>query len=294
MDNVSKPIATLVEEYLIQCDSADPRLAPISSGFTTVDSLIGGFRTGEYVVIGGRPGMGKTQLLVNLAIQISAQQIPVLYFTIDLSGAMLTKRFLATISKVPLHTIVNSKLTEIDKKTIISASQKLVGQPILIHDMCSSSVDLLKGEAMHLIEKYDVKIIMVDYLQALGTRTYHNDRQSEVSVVSGELKSLAREYNVCVIATSQLSRAVEFRPGSSKRPMLSDLRESGAIEQDADQVVFIYRPEYYGFTEDMDGNNIEDTLELIVAKNRSGETGIITLKRDENSLKYRDWKVRKL
>lgn len=239
----SKTIGALVEENMRQWDSTDSLLAPISTGFGTIDSLLGGFRLGEYIIIGGRPAMGKTQLLVNLAVQISAKQIPVLYFTIDLSNAMLTNRFLSSISEVPLKTMVTGKLSDADKNKILLAGEELGQQPIFINDMSQSSVEFLKGEA---------------------------------------------------ISTSQLSRAVESRPGSAKRPMLSDLRDSGAIEQDADQVIFIYRPEYYGITDDWEGNNLEGMVELIVAKNRNGETGIITLKRDENFINYKDFEVRRL
>jgi replicative DNA helicase len=250
----------------------------IKSGFNNLDALIGGFSPGEFVVIGGRPAMGKTQLCVNLALNISKNQ-PVLYFTFDLSEHLLTSRFLAAITGISASRILQHDLSGDELLRVTSLKEQLQQYRVSFNDSCNSSLPAFRSHCIRQIEENGIKIIMVDYLQLMSSNRYRNSRELEISYITRELKTLARDHQVCVIATSQLSRAVESR-SMAGLPKLSDLRDSGAIEQDADKVIFIYRPEYYNIDVDEQGNNTEGLTELIVAKNRNGAVGSAKLMRN--------------
>ncbi|MCO5233719.1 MAG: DnaB-like helicase C-terminal domain-containing protein [Chitinophagales bacterium] len=283
----SKSISDLVSENVNQLKSNSQNNNTIKSGFADFDKMFGGFGLGEFVVIGGRPAMGKTQLLVNLSLNIS-QTVPVLYFTFDLSELLLTSRFISSLSGIAVNKILQHELTE-EQKKILSAKSKEIGKyKIFVNDSCNYSFSAMKAICQKHIQEDGVKVIIVDYIQMMSSNKYRNNRELEISYISRELKNIAKDFNVCVIATSQLSRAVESR-GGSRHPQLSDLRDSGAIEQDADKVIFIYRPEYYGFESDEDGNNTEGLTEIILAKNRNGSLGSIKLLRDNNFTNFRSF-----
>ena len=248
------------------------------SGFKNLDDLIGGFSPSEFSVIGSRPSMGKTQLCVNLVLHLASSH-PVLYFTYDLSEYLLLSRFLSALTGIESRKIIQHELTDVQKDKIISASVGFQGNQVFINDSCSSSVSAFKAHCIRQIQENGIKVIFVDYLQMMSSARYRNNRELEISYISRELKSLARDYNVCVIATSSLSRSPEKRSAAAK-PILSDLRDSGAIEQDADKVIFIYRPEYYAIDVDEDGNSTTGLTELIIAKNRNGRLGSAMLKRN--------------
>jgi len=231
--------------------------------------------------------MGKTQLLVNLALNISTTR-PILYFTFDLSQFLLTNRFISSLSTISAHKILQQNLTQEEKNILMAVESKFNQYQLYINDSCNNSISNFASHCKKQIEENGVKVIFVDYLQMMSSNKYRNNRELEISHISRELKSIAKDYNVCIIAASQLSRAVEMR-GGIKHPHLSDLRESGAIEQDADKVLFIYRPEYYGLTLDEDGNNTEGLTELILAKNRNGSLGTTKLQRSSNFTNYRDF-----
>jgi len=249
--------------------------------------MFGGFGLGEFIVIGGRPAMGKTQLLVNLSLNIS-QIIPVLYFTFDLSEFLLTSRFISSVSGIPASKILQHDLTNEEKNKLSLVDSQLSKHKLFINDSYNNSLTAFKAHCQKQIEENGVKVIFVDYLQMMSSNKYRNSRELEISYISRELKNITKDFNVCVIATSQLSRAVESR-GGSKYPHLSDLRESGAIEQDADKVIFIYRPEYYGFECDEEGNNSAGLTEIILAKNRNGSLGNIKLLRDNYFTNFRSF-----
>jgi replicative DNA helicase len=285
----STSIAALVAENLKQLSGNTQHSSTIKSGFADFDKMFGGFSLGEFVVIGGRPAMGKTQLLVNLSLNIS-QTIPILYFTFDLSEYLLTSRFISSVSGVPVGKILQHKLTAEDKSKLSSVESALSKYKIFVNGSCNNSLTAFKAHCQKQIEENGVKVIFVDYLQMMSSSKYRNNRELEISYISRELKNIAKDFNVCVIATSQLSRAVELRTrGGSRRPQLSDLRDSGAIEQDADKVIFIYRPEYYGIVCDEMGNNTEGLTEIILAKNRNGSLGSIALLVDANFTNYKSF-----
>jgi replicative DNA helicase len=288
----AKSIADLVAENMQQIKDEAYQSAIIKSGFDELDRLIGGFRLGEFVVVGGRPSMGKTLFLVNLSLNISPS-FPTLYVTLDLSEFLLTSRFIASVSGIPTCKILEQDLTNDEKNRLSTIGNEFAKRQLFIHDSANSSIATLKANCLKQIKENGVQLIIVDYLQLITSYHHRKYRELEVSFISRELKNLAKEHNVCVIASSQLSRNVENRTGFyNKRPQLSDLRESGAIEQDADKVIFIHRPEYYGFTEDEDGNCLANLAEIMVAKNRNGRLGDFYLSRDKNFTNFRNFKLK--
>ncbi|MBI2722797.1 MAG: DnaB-like helicase C-terminal domain-containing protein [Bacteroidetes bacterium] len=283
----TKPLSNLMSESIKALQSDQDLSKTIKTGYKELDKIIGGFSPGEFVVIGGRPAMGKTQVLINLALNIS-QVNPVLYFTFDLSEFLLTSRFLSSLSKIGVDKILQQNLS-IEEKTLIAALDKQIGKhQIFINDSCNDSISSFKAHCTKQIKENGVKIIFVDYLQMMSSNKYRNSRELEISYISRVLKNIAKDNDVCVIASSQLSRAVESR-GGDRKPYLADLRESGAIEQDADKVIFIYRPEYYGLTQDENGNNTAGLTELIISKNRNGSLGSAMLKHDASFTTFKDF-----
>lgn len=278
----TKNIADIIYENIQQLDNEKSHNDVIKSGFDDLDKLVGGFRLGEFIVIGGRPAMGKTQFLINISLNISSST-PVLYVTLDLSEFLLTSRFASSASEIPSDNIINHSLSEIEKNILSSIAGELKSNhQLFIHDSCNTSIAALKAYCQKQIQEKGIKVVIVDYLQLLTSYQHRKYRENEVSYICRELKNLAKEYNVCVIASSQLSRAVELR--HPPLPQLSDLRESGAIEQDADKVLFIYRPEYYGFKEDENLETLQGIAEIIVAKNKSGRLGSFKLRTNYNNL----------
>ena len=276
----SKSIGELVSENLKQILDESKQKTLIKSGFNAMDEMIGGFSRGEMVVIGGRPGMGKTQLLVSLALNIS-KNLPLLYFSFDLSLSLLTNRFLAAMSGIAMDDILRHDLMEEEKATLQGVGEQLGKLNIYINDSGNTSLTALRAHIEKQVQEKGVQVIMVDYLQMLSSSRYRNQRDLEIGHISRELKNIAKDMNVCVIVSSQLSRSVESRNGL-RYPRLSDLRESGAIEQDADKVLFIYRPEYYGILKDEIGESTEGITEFLLAKNRNGKLGSVKLMHDKN------------
>lgn len=283
----SKAISTLFSENIKSIEGKSDNNNVIKSGFVNLDKVIGGFSPGELVVIGGRPGMGKTLLLVKLALNISSHY-PVQFFTYDLTSFLLTNRFISNLSGIAMSKILQFDFKQEEKAKLTSLEKDLKDHRIFINDSYSNSVTAFKEHCLKQIEELGVKVIFLDYLQMMSTSRYRNSRELEISYITRELKNFAKDNDVCIIVSSQLSRAVETR-GWSKQPLLSDLRDSGSIEQDADKVIFIYRPEYYNIMEDEEGNNTDCIVELIIAKNRNGIVETVKLKRDEDFTTFNDF-----
>jgi len=282
----SKNIADLISENLTLLTSGNLWENVIKTGFKDFDKEYGGFLNGELVVIGGRPAMGKSLLLVNLALHISAT-VPLVYFTFDLSEFSLTNRIISTISNIEYTRVLQNRLSADENMALSLIAGKLKNRNLFINDSCYNSMPAFKAMCRKHIQENGIKVIVVDCLQLMSSYKFRGNKESEINYISGELKRLAKENNVCVIAASQLSRSVEYREG--KYPQLSDLRESGAIEQYADKVIFLHRPEYYGLTMDQDGNNTAGLTKLILAKNRNGHTGEINVKRNANFTSFVDF-----
>jgi replicative DNA helicase len=264
-----------------------PSVSAIQTGWERFDKEIGGFIPGEFVVVGGRPAMGKTSLLIDLAVRLS-ERFQILYISLDLSVPVLTSRFLSRVSTVDSQHILKGNIEEIERKKLELFAASNVADNIHLADCHVHSMTELKSMCQRLVEEKKVKVILLDYLQLLSSHRYRHHRESEIAYFSRTLKEIARETNTVLICTSQLSRAVETR-GGDRRPILSDLRESGAIEQDADKVLFLYRPEYYGFTMDEDGEYTYGRMELIVAKNRMGPLTTIRFHMDIPSCRVEDY-----
>lgn len=282
----AKSISSLGSENLRILTSSVPGVNLIKSGFAGFDNLFGGFTFGELVVIGGRPAMGKTVLLCNLALNISIHT-PLLYITLDLPEPTLTKRLISTITNIEISKLMHPDLSGAEKEVLSNTELTLNKYKIYINDSSSDSLPELRSYCQKQIEENGVKIIFVDYLQMMNSKE-SNIRHLKVGTFTNELKKIASDFNVCVIATSQLSRSVEVR-GGDKRPQLSDLKDSGAIEQDADKVIFMYRPEYYKISVNEEGYDTTGIAELIMAKNRNGNLGTITLKRNLNATRFIDY-----
>ena len=231
--------------------------------------------------------MGKTMLLVNLSLHIS-KQVPVIFYSYELSEDLLATRFISILSLIPPDSIARRKLENYEIEALSSIEKKIKSHKIYINDCVSKSITSLKAQCQKQIEEYGAKVIVIDYLQMMSHPRFRSHREYEISYIIREIKNIARDYNVCVIVSSQLSREVEKRPGP-KRPILSDLRDSGSIEQEADKVIFVYRPEYYCITEDEMGNSTSGLMELIVAKNRSGYDGDVFLKLNRSSMVLEDF-----
>lgn len=251
----------------------------VPSGFTMVDSITGGWQKSDLIILAARPGMGKTSFALQNALNASFDfRIPGAIFSLEMSMEQLMKKELAIMCEIPLEKFRKNTLTDEEWLRMHNMTAKILDAPIHWDDTPSISLIELCAKARRLKKKHDIQYIVIDYLQLMVSKGNKNgNREQEIGSISRGLKGLAKELNIPVMALSQLSRAVESRPGNGKRPMLSDLRESGSIEQDADMVIFIYRPEYYGITEDESGESTDGVAEIIIAKHRNGETDDVAL-----------------
>lgn len=243
----------------------------VPSGFIDLDNLTTGFHPSDLIIIAGRPSMGKSSLVLNIAQYASSRaKIPVGIFSLEMSKEQLVQRMLCAEAKVDAHKLRTGYLGEADWPKLTTAAGILAEAPIYIDDTPAIPILEIRAKARRLKAKCNVGLIIVDYLQLVQGRVHLENRQQEISEISRSLKSLARELNIPLIALSQLSREVEKR--EKRRPQLSDLRESGAIEQDADLVAFVYREEYYKPTPENEG-----IAEIIIGKQRNGPVGTVKL-----------------
>jgi len=243
----------------------------VPSGFTEFDDITTGFQPSELIIIAGRPGMGKTAFCMNIAQNAAiSKNTSVAIFSLEMSKSQLVQRMLCSEARVDAHNLRKGGLAESDWPTLSMAAGRLSSAPIFIDDSAGATSLEIKAKARRLKAQHNLGLIIIDYLQLMQNTSRSENRQQEISEISRSLKALARELNVPVIAASQLSRAVEQR--NERRPLLSDLRESGAIEQDADLVVFIYREEYYKPKTEKKG-----IAEIIISKQRNGPTGKVDL-----------------
>ena len=247
----------------------------VSTGYPELDRYLGGFQKSDLIIIAARPSMGKTALSLSIARNVAInKKIPVAYFSVEMSSSQLVQRLLSAEAKVDQQKIRNGKLNQIDMDQIAKACGALSNAPLYIDDSPAMNLMELKAKCRRLKVENGIELVMIDYLQLLHAQA--DSREREISVISRSLKQMAKELDLPVVAMAQLNRGVEARP--DKRPMLQDLRESGSIEQDADVVMFINRPEVYGIkTYEDDGVPTEGTAEIIIGKQRNGATGTIRL-----------------
>jgi replicative DNA helicase len=265
-------------ERIEQLQGGQGVVTGVASGFIDLDRLTAGFQRGDLVIIAARPSMGKTSFVLNCVQHAAIEhQVGVAVFSLEMSKEALVQRLLCSEGLVDAQRLRRGALRDDDYPKLARAAGLLGTAPIWIDDSAALTPLAMRSKARRLKAEHDIGIVVVDYLQLMQGPSNTENRQQEISYISRSLKALAKELDVPVVALSQLSRAPEQRTGEGRRPQLSDLRESGAIEQDADLVCFIYRPEMYEGPTDKDGNNIEGQAELIVGKQRNGPTGTVEL-----------------
>lgn len=285
-------INLLIKEAINQIEEAGKRedsLIGVPSGFTKLDRLTSGWQKSDLVIIAARPSMGKTALVLTMARSMAVlNKKSVAIFSLEMSSLQLVNRLIVAETELPSDRIRNGRLKDYEWEQLDYKINSLLEASIYIDDTPAISIFELRAKCRRLKRQHDIDIIIIDYLQLMsGTTDIRGNREQEVSNISRALKGIAKELDVPVIALSQLNRSVEIRSGS-KRPQLSDLRESGAIEQDADMVIFIHRPEKYGFLEDEEGNSLKGLAEIILAKHRNGPIGEIMLRFKDEFAKFVD------
>ena len=264
-------------EHLESIHGREGGITGVPSGFTSLDNMTGGWQPSDMVIVAARPSMGKTAFSLAQSREtrrcIPQKPCGVAYFSLEMSAQQLAQRLLTSEARVDAQRARTGRLHDDDWPKLARAAGRLSSAPIYIDDTAALGILELRAKSRRLKAEHDIGLIVVDYLQLMhGTQQTQGNREQEIAQISRSLKGLAKELNVPVIALAQLSRAVETR-GGDKRPQLSDLRESGSIEQDADVVMFIYRAERYGITVDEAGNSTEGLGELLIGKQRNGPIG---------------------
>ncbi len=287
------PIKSIMSDVMDHIDSLarnPDKLMGVPTGFTMLDRMLGGLQNSDLVILAARPSMGKTSLALNIAQNAALRQDQrVAIFSLEMSNDQLVQRLLSTRTGIDSHRLrLGAIEDEAEWDRLIHAASELANTHIFIDDTPGASVAEIRSKARRLWNETGLDLILIDYMQLMSGQAGGNgrdtNRQQEISYISRSLKTMARELNVPVIALSQLSRAVESR--ADKRPMLSDLRESGSIEQDADVVLFIYRDDYYDVNSEQ-----QNIAEIIVAKHRHGSTGTVNLYFRKELTEFRDLEV---
>ena len=264
----------------------------VASGFTDLDELTSGFQPADLIIIASRPSMGKTAFCLNVAQHAAIEDhVPVALFSLEMSKESLVQRMLTSEARVDSQRLRRGMLRDDEFPMLARAAGILSSAPIWIDDSPGMTLLEMRSKARRLKAESGIGMVIVDYLQLMQGHSSAENRQQEVSQISRGLKALAKELNVPVVALSQLSRAPEQRTGDH-RPQLSDLRESGAIEQDADLIMFLFRQEMYEGPNDKDGNSIEGKAELIVGKQRNGPTGLVNLHFYKQFTRFANWSPR--
>lgn len=261
-------------EMIARIASGDKEgLTGIPTGYTRLDEMLGGFRKSDLVIIAARPSMGKTALALSIARNAAIESgVPVAFFSIEMAATQLAVRLLSAESRINAHNILTGRISDDDFPELARRMDKLARASLYIDDSASLSIMELRAKCRRLKAERNIGMVMIDYLQLMSGPKAES-REREISQISRSLKQLAKELDVPVVALSQLNRSVESR--SDKRPMLSDLRESGSIEQDADVVMFVNRPEHYDIPTYDDGTPTANTAELIIGKQRNGPIGTV-------------------
>lgn len=287
------PIDPVLNQTLEQIQSAantETGLSGLQTGYHDLDKMTAGWQNSDLIIIAARPAMGKTAFVLSMAKNMAVDyNIPIAIFTLEMANVQLAKRLISNIADLEGEKIKSGQLSPEEWDRLNKRLRHVYGAPLYLDETPGLSITELRTKARRLVRERGVKMIMIDYLQLMNaTGLKPGSREQEVSMISRSLKGLAKELNIPIIALSQLNRSTETR--EDKRPVLSDLRESGAIEQDADIVCFIHRPAYYTKSnEDKDGNDIRDLAEFIVAKHRSGAVGDVKLRFVNRFARFENW-----
>ena len=275
------PVIDNAFELLRKAAARTDGLSGLETGFTQLDKITSGWQNSDLIIIAARPAMGKTAFVLSMAKNITVNyHQPVAIFSLEMANVQLVNRLISNVCEIPSEKLKSGQLAQYEWSQLDIKVKELYDAPLYLDDTPSLSIFELRTKARRLVREHGIKLIIIDYLQLMnanGTKT--SNRQEEISTISRSLKGLAKELNIPIIALSQLNRNNESREGiDGKRPQLSDLRESGAIEQDADIVCFIHRPEYYKIYEDENKNDMRGMAEFIIAKHRNGAVGHILLR----------------
>lgn len=283
----------LIQEAIARIEEISKKegLSGVPSGFTEVDRITAGWQPSDLIILAARPGMGKTAFVLSMARNMAIDhKTPVAVFSLEMAAVQLITRLISSETGLSSEKLRKGTLDDVEWQQLLTKVRALENAPLFIDDTPALSVFDLRAKCRRLVAQHGVGMIIIDYLQLMtvgGQKSSGGNREQEISTISRSLKSIAKELNVPVIALSQLSRAVESRAGD-KRPQLSDLRESGAIEQDADIVCFIYRPEYYDIETFRDGEPAEGKGELIIAKHRNGSLADVRLRFEGAMARFSD------
>ena len=279
------PVISEAFDRMHKAAANEGNISGIPSGFNALDKITSGWQKSDLVIIAARPAMGKTAFVLSMAKNMAVDfKVPVAIFSLEMSNVQLVNRLIMNVCEIEGSKIRNGRLTQSEWDRLENQINVLREAPIYVDDTPGLSVYELQSKARKLVKEHGIQIIIIDYLQLMNANgSSFGSREQEVSIISRNLKGLAKELDIPVIALSQLSRAVEKRDSSNsnvdgKKPLLSDLRESGAIEQDADMVCFIHRPEYYKLYDDGNGKDLRGLGQIIVAKHRNGATDEIWLR----------------
>ena len=284
------PVINLALEQIQIAANNESGLSGLQTGYTELDRMTSGWQMSDLIIIAARPAMGKTAFVLSMAKNMAVDfNIPVAIFTLEMANVQLVKRMLSNIAELEGEKIKSGQLSPEEWDRLNSRLRNVYSAPLYLDETPGLSITELRTKARRLVREKGVKLIMIDYLQLMNaTGMKLGSREQEVSTISRSLKALAKELNIPIIALSQLNRSTETR--EDKRPVLSDLRESGAIEQDADIVCFIHRPEYYTRSGvDAENNDIRGLAQLIVAKHRSGAVGDVKLRFVSKYAKFENW-----
>ena len=274
------PVITNALDVIQKASANTDGLTGVPTGYTKLDTMTSGWQASDLVIIAGRPAMGKTSFALSMAKNIAADyKVPMAFFSLEMSNVQLVNRLISNVCEIQGSKILNGQLNPDEWDRLDKRLNSLIGSPLYVDDTPGLSVFELRTKARRLVRDHGVKIIMIDYLQLMNANGMRfSSRQEEVSTISRSLKQIAKELDIPILALSQLNRGVESREGlEGKRPQLSDLRESGAIEQDADMVLFVHRPEYYHIYQDENGRDLHGMAQIIIAKHRKGATGDVLL-----------------
>ncbi len=283
-----RPLLIEATKQIEEASKRDDGLSGVPSGFTALDRITSGWQKTDLVIIAARPAMGKTAFVLSMARNMAVEhRKPVGVFSLEMSSIQLVNRLIASETELGSEKIKNGRLQPWEWEHFNRKLNVLEEAPIFIDDTPALSIFEFRAKCRRLKMQHNIAVVIVDYLQLMTAGTdSRGSREQEVSMISRSLKAIAKELDVPILALSQLSRNVEAREG--KRPQLSDLRESGAIEQDADIVCFIHRPEYYGITEDESGNSLIGVAEVIIAKHRNGAVGDVPLSFKKHLARFSD------
>lgn len=292
------PISEITKEAVRDVEArlnSESGISGIPKGIRSVDAILGGYQKTDLIYIAARPGMGKTADVLSDALRMAKRGVKVAVFSLEMSSMQLVHRLAAQISGIDVEDVSKRKLDNERLTQFYIAIDVINSLPIFIDDTPALSVFDLRSKVSKLVSKRGVEIVFVDYVQLMSvgqaaSKKMLGNREQEISAISRNLKLIAKENNIPMVVLAQLSRQVETRSGS-KRPILSDLRESGSLEQDADVVAFLYRPEYYGINEQENGESTAGLGEFIVAKHRNGATGIANMMFTKHLAMYSDWET---